>query len=212
MEKGNKSTGSNAKATAGKDKKTAAGKSKTATGSKERATGSSSKASAEKEEQTTNGKSKAATATEEKSTSRTSKASGGKEEQTTNGNSGASAGKQEQQSTGRNSQATSAKEGQTGGEADLSEELRGLAAKYHETDYRHWVLAIVADRLGKVEEVVQQYDPNNNILNSVVEFGRTTDWKADKMSIVRQAATTVGASALQALAAVIAEKMQNKEE
>ena len=92
---------------------------------------------------------------------------------------------------------------------DLSKELRKLAAKYDETDYRHWVPTIVADRVGKIEEFVEDLAPNTNILDAVVEFGRTTDWKSDKSSIIRKAAATVGAASLNVIASAIAQKMKD---
>lgn len=115
-------------------------------------------------------------------------------------------------STSGNSKVAVEKEVKTTNAPDLSEELRKLAAKYDETDYRHWVPTILADRLGKIEELIQEFAPDSNILDSVVEFGRTTDWTADKKSIMRKAASTVGAASLHVIASAIAQRMKNQEE
>lgn len=115
----------------------------------------------------------------------------------------------EKKSVSGNSKVAIGNEVKTTVTPDLSKELRKLAGKYEETDYRHWVPMIVAARLGKMEELIAEFAPNSNILDSVVEFGRTTDWTAGKKSIIRKAASTVGAASLQVIASTIAQKMKD---
>jgi hypothetical protein len=52
---------------------------------------------------------------------------------------------------------------------ELSEELRKVAFKYDESDYRHWIPLLIADKIGKIEEILEDLAPDNNILDSIVE-------------------------------------------
>lgn len=173
------------------------------TGKENKSTQGNSNATMGKEENSA-GNSKATIGNESR-TNEDSTAAAGNEERSTGGS---TAGIGNQAKSTENSKAEIGNNKSTGNEPDLGEELRKLAEKYDEADYRHWVPIIVADRLENIEEQVQELAPNSNILDSVVEFGRTTDWNSDKKSIIRKAASTVGAAALQAIASAIAEKMR----
>jgi hypothetical protein len=95
---------------------------------------------------------------------------------------------------------------------ELSEELRKVAFKYDESDYRHWIPLLIADKIGKIEEILEDLAPDNNILDSIVEFGRTTDWKADKKDIIKKAASTIGAASFEAVTSAISRKIKERGE
>jgi len=95
---------------------------------------------------------------------------------------------------------------------ELSEELRKVAAKYDESDYRHWIPLLIADKIGKIEEILEDLAPENNILDSIVEFGRNTDWKSDKKDIIKKAASTIGAASFDAVTTVISRKIKDQDE
>ena len=94
---------------------------------------------------------------------------------------------------------------------ELSEELRKLAAKYDESDYRHWIPIAIADRVGKIEAVLEDLAPDNTILDSIVEFGRNTDWTADKKTILKKAATTIGAASFDAVSTAVSRKIKEND-
>ena len=95
---------------------------------------------------------------------------------------------------------------------ELSDELRKVASKYDESDYRHWIPILLADRVVKIEELLENLAPDNTILDSIVEFGRTTDWKGDKKTIIKKAATTIGAASFDAVSTAISKKIKERDE
>ena len=112
---------------------------------------------------------------------------------------------------GYSSDSDSTKSG-SGTAPDLGDELRRVAAKYEETDYRHWIPIVIADRVSQIEALLEEYAPDNELLDAVVEFGRTTDWTSGKKAILRKAGSTIGAASLNAIVSAIAKKMNDQDD
>ncbi len=103
-------------------------------------------------------------------------------------------------------------QGGSGTAPDLADELRKVAAKYAETDYRHWIPIAIADRVSQIESLLEEYAPENDLLDSMVEFGRNTDWTSGKKAILRRAGSTIGAASLNVIVSAIAKKMKDQDD
>jgi hypothetical protein len=82
----------------------------------------------------------------------------------------------------------------------LSGAIRKFAYRYSESDTRHWMTLIVADRVNVVEGIVD--DLTHGIVpNLFAERGWTAEWKYNRNSVIRKAAigAAVGAAVITVL-------------
>ncbi|WP_274425187.1 hypothetical protein [Chelativorans sp. YIM 93263] len=77
----------------------------------------------------------------------------------------------------------------------LSGSIRRIAFGYSESDWRHWLMLLAADRINMVEGVLGDL-LQGRIPNLPAEMGLRAEWKHNKTGLVRKAAVLAAASAL----------------
>jgi hypothetical protein len=71
----------------------------------------------------------------------------------------------------------------------LSGRLRGLAFKYSESDLRHWLILMAADRVNVGEGLVEDL-AHGHVPNIFREMGLATEWKYNRQAVIKKALTT----------------------
>ena len=68
----------------------------------------------------------------------------------------------------------------------LSGKLRGLAFKYSESDMRHWLILMLADRVNVGEGIVQDL-ARGHVPNVFAEMGGPAEWRYNRAGFVKKA-------------------------
>ncbi len=77
----------------------------------------------------------------------------------------------------------------------LSGMIRRLAFRWSESDWRHWLMLMGADRVDVVEGVVEDLG-RGKVPNIPAEMGARAEWQHNKSGFVTKAAVTLAVSAL----------------
>ena len=74
--------------------------------------------------------------------------------------------------------------------AGLSGNLRRYAFKYSESDYRHWLPLMLADRVGEVEGILEDFG-RGHVPNIPGELGWRAEWKHNRRSLLTRIAVGI---------------------
>jgi len=91
----------------------------------------------------------------------------------------------------------------------LSGALRRRAFRYSESDYRHWLGLMLADRINVVEGVLSDFR-HGRIPNPIAERGLPAEWKYNRKAFVRKAGITLGVISAVAAAAILLRRSKKK--
>jgi hypothetical protein len=89
----------------------------------------------------------------------------------------------------------------------LSGAIRRVAYKYSESSYGRWLPLILADRIGAVEGVIEDF-ARGHIPNIFAERGWTAEWKYNRKNFVTKVA--VGAAVITAVIVLLSMRNKNK--
>lgn len=77
----------------------------------------------------------------------------------------------------------------------VSGSIRRIAFRYSESDWRHWLVLLAADRINMVEGLLEDL-VRGRIPNIPSEMGMRAAWKHNRKGVVRKAAVLAAASAV----------------